>query len=393
MFYQGGVFRKELLEGWLPATGQAERLAFYKSRPRFDDFWRDFDADARAAEVTAPALFVGGWQDIFCQGTIDAFAAREKSGGPGAKGHNYLIMTWGTHGPDISKDYKFAENRFDVKIEQAAFTFFAAHLQGKAEALKALPKVQYYVMGADTEGAPGNEWRSADAWPPFTAEPVPYYLHADGTLSPEKPRETGASLAFDFDPADPVPTLGGANLNIPAGPFDQRPLAERQDILRFTTAPLDAPLEITGRVVCRLFVSSDAPDTDFTAKLVDVYPAGDEREILLLDGIRRVKTRLGYDRTAPLLTGPEEIVEVEIDLQSIGFVFDKGHRIGLHVSSSNHPRFEVNPNTGADFPGEGEPPRIARNVVYAEAAHAGALYLPVRPGRAAPGRDSSLRTE
>jgi uncharacterized protein len=379
MFYQGGVFRKALLEGWLPQIGQTHLLEVYKSHPRYDDFWAFYNVEARAGDITAPALFVGGWYDIFNQGTIDGFTSREHEGGLGAKGNNYLIMKWSTHGADVTKDYTLNENRYALHIPQHMGMFYAGYLLEKRELLGAIPKVQYYVMGADTEGAPGNEWRSADAWPPFPTVSTPYYLRADGSLSATAPSSADTAHSFVFDPANPVPTHGGANLVLPAGPFDQRKvIAGREDVLVFSSAPLEKPLEVTGRITVRLFVSSDAPDTDFTAKLVDIYPAGDDRQILMLDSIRRVKSRLGYDQAAPALTGPEEVVELKIDLQSISWIFDEGHRIGLHVSSSNYPRFELNPNNGADFPESGQAGRAATNTVHLSSRRPSAIYLPVR---------------
>jgi putative CocE/NonD family hydrolase len=190
--------------------------------------------------------------------------------------------------------------------------------------------------------------------------------------------EEDATLQYIFDPANPVPTHGGANLFLPSGAFEQRHVREgRDDILAFATEPLTEPLEITGRVRVKLFVSSDAPDTDFTAKLVDIFPAGDDREILMLDGVQRVKARNSLSEAAPLLTGADDIVELEIDLWSIAWVLNKGHRIGLHVSSSNYPRFEVNPNTGADQPVEEM--RKALNQVHLGGVYPSRLILPVRP--------------
>jgi putative CocE/NonD family hydrolase len=180
-----------------------------------------------------------------------------------------------------------------------------------------------------------------------------------------------------YDPNNPVPTHGGANLILPAGPFNQQELGLRDDVLTFTTPVLDAPIEITGRVTVRLYVSSDAPDTDFTAKLVDIYPDG--REILMMDSIQRVKFRNGFREADPL--PPGEVGLVEIDLWSISLIVNAGHRIGLHVSSSNYPRFEVNPNTGEDFPPEDETVVMpaAQNTVYMDANRPSALLLPIRP--------------
>jgi hypothetical protein len=381
MFYQGGVFRKCMLEGWLPQIGQPHLLEVYKSHPRFDHFWWYYDAEVRAPDMTAPAIFVGGWYDIFNQGTLDAFTSRELYGGPGAKDNNYLVMKWSAHAEKETPDYKLNENRWTFDVNQFMGAFFARHLGGQEEPLKAYAKVNYYVMGADTPGAPGNEWRTADAWPPFATNATQFYLRKNGSLETKViTSKKNIALGFAFDPANPVPTHGGANLLIPAGPYDQREnVAKRKDVLAFSSDPLPAPMEIAGRVSVRLFVSSDAPDTDFTAMLMDIYPSGDERNVLMLDGIRRVKTRLGFDETAPLLNGQNEVVEITIDLQSISWIFDKGHRIGLNISSSNFPRFEVNPNTGADFPTEGGEMRTAKNVVHMDKEHPSALILPVRP--------------
>ena len=395
MVYQGGVLRKSLLVGWLPQIGQMHVLDIYKNHPTYDEFWEYYNVEARAGNITAPAMFVGGWFDIFQQGTIDAFVTRELNGGPGAKGNNYLIMKPSCHLETTSDDYSLNENRWSLNVPEALMAFYARYLKGDGEALREFAKVHYYVMGADTEGAPGNEWRQADAWPPFETMPTPYYLQNNGVLATEPSSEAGASTGFTFDPNNPFPTHGGANLVIPAGPRDQRAVTEgRKDFLQFAGAPLDEPMEITGRVTVKLFVSSEAPDTDFTAKLLDIYPEGDDRQILILDSIRRVKTRLGYDQVAPLLNGPDDVVEVEIDLQSISWIFDKDHRIGLHVSSSNYPRFEVNPNEGADFPADGAEMRAVHNVVHMDENHMSCLILPVRPAqRLAQSRSALLESE
>jgi hypothetical protein len=381
MLFIGGVWRKHMLEGWLTGIGQPHLIDVYKSHPNDGEFWSYYDSIATAPKVTAPAIFHNGWYDIFCQGTVDSYMARENNGGPGAKGNNYLIMTWGSHGPDIEQDYKYNPNRHDLKIGELFSKFYDFHLKGNADAMAGVPKVHYYVMGADTPGAPGNEWRTADAWPPYPTQETALNLWPDGSLRQEEPIEP-SGLSFIYDPANPYPTLGGANLipDFPAGIFDQRKFSTtRTDLLKFATPPLTEPLEITGNVKVRLAVSSDAPDTDFTAKLVDIFPDGDSREINLLDNIRRVKTRNGYSEFAPLLTGPEEVVVLEIDLWSIAWVFNTGHRIGLHISSSNYPRFELNPNTGANYPVDGEPMRPAVNTVRMGPGVPSSLILPVRP--------------
>ena len=375
--YHGGVFLKNLVEGWLTLIGQPHIIDVYKNHPYYDEYWRYYNSIEQVEAITSPALFVNGWYDIFQQGTLNAFMAREEHGGEGARGNNYLIMKWSAHGPDVSKDYQFNENRFDLKVSRIRDAFYAHYLKGDKHALRRVAKVNYYVMGDDAPGAPGSEWRTAESWPPFPTRETPYYLHADGSLSTEA-ASGGASLSFTFDPANPCPTHGGANLLLPSGPFDQREITkDRQDILSFATTPLEAPLEVTGRIKVRLQVSSDAPDTDFTAKLLDIFPDG--REILVLDNIQRVKMRGGPEKPVPLLSGPDEMVTLEIDLWSISWIFNTGHRIALHISSSNHPRYEVNPNTGDDHPRDGVEMRSARNTVHFGADHPSALLLPLRP--------------
>jgi len=278
------------------------------------------------------------------------------------------------HGP-LKKvgDIEMPDN-FNFDMGAYENRFYRYWLLGEDNGIMDEPAVNYYTLGDVTRpDGPGNEWHTADDWPPFRTDETPYFLAFDGALLTERPKVKDAALTFTYDPADPCPTHGGQNLLIPAGPFDQAELAKRPDVFTFATEPLREPLEITGRVHARLYVSSDAPDTDFTAKLVDIYPDG--RQLLMLDSIQRVKLRKSYRKPKPLKTG--KIAKVDIDLWSISLIFDTGHRIGLHVSSSNYPRFEKNPNSGDDYPTE-EILRIAHNTVYVNKKHPSALILPVR---------------
>jgi len=382
VFYNGGVFRQSLAEGWLPLVGMGHLVPIYKAHPFEDGFWAYYNATARANEITAPGLFITGWHDIFQQGAIDGFLSREYQGGPGARGRNYLIIKWSPHGPDTTPDYAWQENRFDLRVSHVQNRFIQAHLTDDEKPLQEVPKVQYYVIGSDADpDAPGNEWRSAETWPPFPTRATSWYLGEEGQLNTHRPAPSGASATFTYDPRDPFPTLGGANLmpHIKSGPYDQRAVTEgREDYLAFVSPPLESPLEVVGRITVQLFVSSDAPDTDFTAKLLDIYPEGDEREMLVLDNIRRVATRDGVDKPAPPLQGADEVIRLEIDLWSIAWVFNTGHRIGLHISSSNAPRYAPNPNTYEGYLDPETEPRIANNTVHFSAEHPSALFLPVR---------------
>ena len=369
--YQGGVWRKELLEGWLRQTKMDDvNLPTFLEHTTYDDFWKKLNAESHADQVDAPGVFTGGWYDIFIQGTINSFVEINSRGGPNARGKCFLVIAPLAHGhfdepvvyPDVSK----------APIDLATPMNIVAHWLGKPDKdVDALQPVHYYVMGdCDSPGAPGNFWRSADAWPPM-ADPASYYLHSDKSLQVELPHGDD-KLTYKYDPENPVPTRGGQNLLIAKGPMDQRPVETRPDVLVFTSEPLTEPLEVTGRITARLFISSDCPDTDFTVKLSDVYPDG--KSLLVTDGIRRAALRNSYEKHEPLVAG--EVYELEVDLWSTSLIFNKGHQIRVAVSSSNSPRFEPNPNTGDPHPISGKT-RIATNSLHISNNHPSRIVLPI----------------
>jgi predicted acyl esterase len=372
--YQGGVWRKELLEGWLKATGMEEgNLETFLKHPTYDDFWKALSTDAHADQVNAPGVFIGGWHDIFVQGTINSFVNINRRGGPAARGKCFLVIGPQAHGtyteaPEYPQATKAPLNLL------APMNVISRWLSGEAAAGEKIQPVHYYVMGPlDKPSGPGNHWRSADTWPP-QARSARDYLHPEGKLSTAHPAGNH-QLTFRYDPANPVPTRGGQNLQISKGPMDQRPVENRPDVLLFTSEPLAEPVEVTGRIRARLFVGSDCPDTDFTVKLTDVYPDG--RSMLVTDGIRRASLRKSFSKPEPLKPG--EVYELEVDLWSTSQVFDRGHRIRIAVSSSNAPRFEPNPNTGDPHPVAGRT-RVANNTVYFSADRPSHIELPIYEG-------------
>lgn len=381
--YQGGVWRKELLEGWLKATNMEDvNLPTFKEHSTYDDFWKGLSAEAHADQVDAPGLFVGGWYDIFLQGTINSFVTIQEQGGPRARGNCFLVIgpiAHGAFGEPVT--YPHAT---DAPINFVApMNLYAHWLREPQPDVERLQPVHYYVMGDATDpDAPGNYWRSADAWPP-PSTPTPFYLQADRSLSREPPGGDG-SLTYRYDPENPVPTVGGQNLQIDRGPMDQRPVESRDDVLLFTSEPLAEPLEVTGRITATLSVSSDCPDTDFTVKLCDVHPDG--RSLLVTDGIRRASLRNSYETREPLKPG--EMYEIEVDLWSTSLVFNEGHRIRIAVSSSNAPRFEPNPNTGDPHPVDGKT-RIATNTLHLSPEHPSRIVLPVYDPAAEAGDQSA----
>jgi hypothetical protein len=250
------------------------------------------------------------------------------------------------------------------------------------------PSVAYYVMGDTGDPhAPGNEWRSADFWPPPAAA-VAFHLRSEGRLTRQPPTDGEDPESFAYDPRNPVPTLGGGNLILPAGPYDQRPVLDRPDVLVYQTEILSEPVETAGPVAVVLHASSDRLDTDYTAKLCDVYPDG--RAMLICDGILRARHRNSMEIEELMVPGT--IYELTIDLWDTAIIFGTGHRILLAVSSSNHPRFDTNPNTGDPFM-QHDTTLVATNTIYHSPAHPSHLLLRItgtaaHVGRAEGGRDT-----
>ncbi|MCB0063962.1 MAG: CocE/NonD family hydrolase, partial [Caldilineaceae bacterium] len=251
-------------------------------------------------------------------------------------------------------------------------------LKDEANGVDEEPPVTIFVMGAD-------EWRTAESWPLPNTNYRPYYLHSngaanslhgDGTLSTEPPTNEPADL-YLYNPLRPVPTVGGQVILPGAnamGPRDQRAVELRDDVLVYSTPVLAEPVEVIGPIELWLFISSSARDTDFTGKLVDVFPDG--RAIILTEGILRARYRNSF--TEPELLEPDEIYAIRLDLWATANVFLPGHRIRLEVSSSNFPRFDRNSNTGGDLVTEtAEQYRPAINRIFHDAAHPSRLMLPV----------------
>ncbi|MPZ99954.1 MAG: CocE/NonD family hydrolase [Dehalococcoidia bacterium] len=332
----------------------------------FGPFWEAYDFRPQHQDFRVPMLHVGGWHDTFAQGTIDSFTGLSTAGHADQR----LIMgpwrhvNWGQR--DVG-DLDFGDELLTVDPFQTRRAWFDRWLRdGPADG----PPVLIFVMGQ-------NAWREEETWPPPAAGEDAWYLHADGRLAREAPSGDREPCTYDYDPRNPVVTLGGPEwVNYPCGPFDHAPLEGRRDILTFESAPLEEDIEVTGRVSVRLFASSSAVDTDFTAKLLDVHTDG--RAFNLCDGIIRARYRDSLSHPAPLTPG--EPVELDIDLWSTSNLFRQGHRIRIDISSSNFPRFDVNPNTGDDSTGGPDTPReyvVARNTVYCDQDRPSHVKLPV----------------
>jgi predicted acyl esterase len=370
--YTGGIYRKEMNDGWLRGQGVPEISDEQVRHPPGSSYWdwrelRDFHS-----RIRIPIYQVGGWFDVFSQGAIDNFVGLQAHGSGLAAGNQRLVIgPWGHGNLDGRLTFPDA-SVYGYLAGEEQFRWFARWLQGKENGVGEEPPVRYYVLGDPTDpNALGNEWRTATSWPP-PSRPASYFLGPRRNLVREPSRYDHA-IAYVYDPTLPVPTVGGANLiQGGRGPVDQRSIPERQDYTRFTTPPLEHPVEIAGQVFVDLWIESDARDTDFIAKLVDVYPDG--YEALITDGGLRARYRQGLDREVFL--EPGRVERIRIDLWSTAIIFHRGHRIGLHITSSNDPKLDPNPNTGAPLRSNGET-RPAKNTIHLGHSKPSRLLLPV----------------
>ena len=277
--------------------------------------------------------------------------------------------------------YRFPDANFgpeaSVPLRGLQLEWFDQWLKGKDTPVLSRAPVRVFVMGA-------NRWRDEQEWPPAGARMVTFYftgnghantLKGDGALAVTPPHSS-APDRYLYDPLKPVPTRGGAaccNPRIfPWGPLDQRPVESRRDVLVYTSGALRRDMEVTGPVQVVLYASTTARDTDFTAKLVDVFPDGSAR--ILTDGILRLRYRDSLEKPAP--ARPGEVYKLKLDAGVTSNLFRKGHRIRMEISSSNFPRFDRNPNTGGTVSAEKQV-RKAEQVIYHDAARPSCVMLPV----------------
>jgi uncharacterized protein len=344
--------------------------------PNYDKFWETFDIEAKHDRFQAPAHHLTGWYDTLLTGTLRNYVGlRKHAANDTARRYQRLVIGPWTHARPTLNSTKIGAVDFGPNAGMAAQElyqrWFGYWLQGGDRSVVDGAPVKIFVMGA-------NAWRDEQEWPLARARDVSYYLHSngkantldgDGTLSRMPPvAEEGDT--YTYDPWDPVPT--GAIGGYSRIPSDQREMQKRRDVLVYTSPPLEEDLEVTGPLQATLWIASSARDTDFTAKLTDVFPDGTARA--LNDGILRARYR--KSKTTPELLTPGAPTEITIDIGATSNLFKAGHRIRLDVSSSNFPRFDRNPNTGGVF-GEETELRRAQQTILHDAKHPSRLILPV----------------
>jgi putative CocE/NonD family hydrolase len=300
-----------------------------------------------------PALWMNSWYDVSISPNLELYGiAQRQATDAEAADNQYLVVAPTQHCAfAMASEHTVVGERDmgDARLDWdgLVFRFFDRFLADRGGALSGVPKVRYYTMGS-------NEWQKSETWPPAGVETRTLYLggggranslYGDGVLSFEAPSSEGVDT-FAYDPALPVPSLGGGVCctggAVRPGSFDQRVVETRNDVLVYTSGPLAEPLEVSGPVEVTLWVSSDARDTDFTVKLVDVHPDG--RAFNVDETIQRARYREGYDRQ--VMMEPGEVYELEVSAMVTSNTFQPGHRLRVEISSSNFPRFARNLNTG-----------------------------------------------
>jgi putative CocE/NonD family hydrolase len=366
--------------------GPAGIYKTYFARKPNDPAWFDSGLWHDDDEFGVPALWLFSWYDISTSpnlALVDHIVRNATD--PVVRDNQYVIIGPVEHCAFFRADspYTMGERelgKIDFEYRRHIFDWFDQQLKGEDNGFsRDTPKVQYFTYGV-------NEWRSADRWPPAAVEPLTLYLASDGSANslfgdgrlewnaPGKDRPD----RFTYDPTVPVPSLGGGICcigdTVDPGAFDQRAIEARADVLVYSTEPLEHDLNVTGGIAVTLYVSSDARDTDFTVKLIDVYPDGTAYN--LDETIQRVRYREGYDQE--VFMEPGKVYELKISPMSTSNVFPAGHRVRIEVSSSNFPRFARNLNTGGPNYNESEPV-TAHNAVHHSKAFPSRIELSVLP--------------
>ncbi len=349
--FTGGSLRKELIFPWMESQGYSEKeIASFFELEKLNGTWDIARINKEFTDVHVPAIHLGGWYDIFTKGTVEGFEGYQYKGGEGAKGNSKLVMgPWvhtGAFGYPSGKykgiDYVYPNQDLGLifKLNEAIFSKW---LKDNSTLWDQMPTVMFYLMSSLPYNPDklANNWYAANQWPLNTINKE-WYMLKEGQLSLEKDESPNNFLSYLYNPNDPVPTFGGGNLALEAGAYDQQGVENRTDVLVFTTDVLDEPMTIIGQTNVSLQISSNCTDTDFTVKLTDVFP--DNTSMLITDTIIRARNRNSLSSWDFLTPGKKYYVNISLD--PTAYVFNKGHKIRIDISSSNYPRFETNPNTG-----------------------------------------------
>lgn len=373
--FPGGQLLKSQAEGWLGLYARDSGVQSYVcQRPFYNEFWKQLNSLELSHRVQVPGIHVGGWYDTFLQGTLSAFASRQYQGGEGARGQQKLVVGPWTHFWPYSHhfgDFEMPKAAMQPPIDISPKRWFDYYLKEISNGIDDIPPVIYYVMGPfDGSASSGNVWKTSDVWP-VPAQETAFYLTSDSHLKTEPVAD--GKIAYQYDPKDAIPTVGGRNLFLESGPKDQRSIENRKDVLVFTSDLLKEDVEVTGPISATLYFKTDQKDTDIVLRLCDVYPDG--RSILISEGGYRLGV-MCHQTGQGLSIQNDKIYEAKIDLWATSMVFAKGHAIRLSVSSSSYPRFEKNMNIGLVGSNTGKSV-LATNSLYLGEKYPSRLFLPI----------------
>jgi hypothetical protein len=366
--------------------GNADFFYDWVSHPEQDAYWEKINLENFHGKIRVPAFNIGGWYDIFLQGTINNFSRMKKGGKTvESREQKLLIGPWMHRGRSAwmdklvgEVDFGHAASHLSIDMEGMILDWYDRWMKNAKENGRDSP-IRIFVMGE-------NVWRGEEGWPLARTRYTKYYLHSngsanalggDGVLTEKSPTDERPDR-FVYDPFDPVPTIGGAlccsMTHAPGGPYDQTPIERRKDVLVYSTPPLAKEVEVTGPVVVKLFASTSADDTDFTAKLIDVWPCGYAQ--LMTQGIIRARYR--ESRKRKTFVEPGKVYEYIVDVWSTSNLFLKAHRIRVEISSSNFPHFDRNMNTREPVAEESNPV-IAVQHIYHDRTRSSHVVLPIIP--------------
>jgi putative CocE/NonD family hydrolase len=348
--------------------------------PTYDAYWQAISFERHYGQIKVPMLQWPGWYDVFLNGSLRNYTGLKAEGGSEAarRGQRMVVLPGG-HAGFVAKiaDVDFGAASVFPLFEHS-MRWFDWHLKGIDDGISKEKPVKLFIMG-------DNVYRDEDDWPLARAVTTRFYLHSgghantaqgDGRLDLVPPADEAADQ-YVYDPANPVPTTGGATLGIaapPPGPVDQRPLADRSDILAYTTEPFAQATEVTGPLSLEVHFSTSVEDTDLIGRVIDVAPDG--RAILLTEGVLRLRYRESYE--LPILLEPGRVYAVTLDLWATANVFKAGHRLRLEVTSSSYPRYDRHPNRGGDLSGAVAPVPATMRILH-DRQHPSALLLPIVP--------------
>ncbi len=348
-------------------------LAEWFQHPHYDEYWQAEDCTRHFDKMNVPCFTIGSWYDFMNQGSIASFQGRQSRGGANSRGQQQLVIGPWLHGGATKGnrvgDLVYPENA-SWPVQEHMVRWFNHFLKGENNGVERAAPVRYYLMGAIGEAdAPGNIWRVAKNFPPQSAS-TSLYLREHGMLSESRPQEKDSSTSYASDPHHPMEIPG---TSFP-GAKDARPYEQQKEVRTFTTEPLTAPVEWTGRVQAELAVSSTAADTDFLVRISDVYPNG--RSIVIVDYPWRARYREGFDHE--VLMKPGEVYKIAFPVGWMSQVFNKGHRIRVTIGSTGAPLYEPNPQTGKpltiEFPADVVK---AVNTVYHNDQHSSRIVAPL----------------